>query len=1016
MKYYPSDITIPLADRKGLNRQCLKALGENTISMMPEEIYNNYTGIGGLHGLHYVDFGNYHDFSEAKKEIEQGQFFTPDALCAWVMDCLRPDEREKIADLTCGKGSFFNYVPVESNAFGCEIEPDSFAIAKALFPRAHIRNGDVRNYSSRIAFDLVVGNPPYNIAWDYRGKKMSSQCACILKMAEVLTPGGLLAVIVPESFLGETTAKIEKEQIYKLFNHVVQISLDANTFSYLGVRNFSTKLLILQRCADALAEAPYTPEIISCPNSEEVYNTYIAPAKDIKRREYPKMRLQQNRAIANADEKNRLFDLLLYQIKCHPKTKKHYEDCMYYREKYRTQQCPSGMIHTEWERVRIRSSDVVKKMKTVLAQQNEVEIDKIELVKKDSRIYYKAYSQKVENEAHRRTSGIPHRGIINRLVTWGSENEMEQCGIYTKLIKKKKKAYLLQTTPFVDMRENSEIKEWLTKWELSRIDENFQNQKIKLNAMQLQDTNLTLQKPYAYLQWSQGAGKTISGIAQGMYRLAKKQVNYVFVISSAISIEGTWAPFLEAYGIPHKVIRSRKDLRRVYPGDFVLITLGRVKNYKKQIKFITKLASNKLFLIYDEAQNSSALEENESIARLTKATLTCFAGLKYKLLMSGTSISNNVVEAYPQLYLLYNASCNMLSQASKLYTYSEDTDSYHERFNEYLGDPYPPYMKGRNLFRASHLPEKLTVFGVVKRTPDIFNAEELRNIISYTMITRTFAEVTGKDLERRQEICAVMTPKEKELYEVAVKEFSRLEYQYFHSTNLSERKKAQARIIAQIKIMLRICTCAGIFPEYRGDGMTGKLKAIFAEIAKHPNERVAIGVRQNKIVSEYARMAREFFPERPVITVTGNEFNPQQRRALVDGKLSDLSNAILISTQQSLCESISIDYIDHCFLAELHWNQSRMAQYYFRFIRYTSDRIKNIYCVNYPDSIETNLLHLLVAKERMLQFLKGNDISFEELFAEMGFDLSKHQGYVEKQYDENGRAELAWCQQDRIAA
>jgi hypothetical protein len=28
--------------------------------------------------------------------------------------------------------------------------------------------------------------------------------------------------------------------------------------------------------------------------------------------------------------------------------------------------------------------------------------------------------------------------------------------------------------------------------------------------------------------------------------------------------------------------------------------------------------------------------------------------------MSGTSINNNVIEAYPQLYLLYNASVNML--------------------------------------------------------------------------------------------------------------------------------------------------------------------------------------------------------------------------------------------------------------------------------------------------------------------------------------------------------------------
>ena len=93
-----------------------------------------------------------------------------------------------------------------------------------------------------------------------------------------------------------------------------------------------------------------------------------------------------------------------------------------------------------------------------------------------------------------------------------------------------------------------------------------------------------------------------------------------------------------------------------------------------------------------------------------------------------------------------------------------------------------------------------------------------------------------------------------------------------------------------------------------------------------------------------------------------------------------------------------------------------MAQFYYRFIRYTSTRLKHIYYVNYPESIETNLIHLLVSKERMLRFLKGQDISFDDLFAEMGFDLEKHQGYVDKQYDEEGRVELAWCKRERIAA
>ena len=93
---------------------------------------------------------------------------------------------------------------------------------------------------------------------------------------------------------------------------------------------------------------------------------------------------------------------------------------------------------------------------------------------------------------------------------------------------------------------------------------------------------------------------------------------------------------------------------------------GRVKNYKKYIQKIVRLASRKLFLIYDEAQNSSALEASDDVGKLTKATLACFGALRYKLLMSGTSINNNVVESYPQLLLLYNGSANMLCKARRL--------------------------------------------------------------------------------------------------------------------------------------------------------------------------------------------------------------------------------------------------------------------------------------------------------------------------------------------------------------
>ena len=1011
MKYESPDIKIRLPDRKLLNQKCLDVIAGGCTFMSPAEIFHSYTGIGGLHGLNFVDFSSYHDFSQAKKEIEQGQFFTPDALCAWAIDCIRPDQRHKVADLTCGKGSFFNHLPNEEKIYGCEIEPDSYAIALHMFDKSNLTLGDIRTYNPGVLFHLVVGNPPFHLNWTFNGKKMSSQTAYILKAAELLYPAGLLAVIVPDSFLGDSTPKIDKKRIYSQFNHVVQVALDPNAFSVLGVRNFPTKLLILQRQAKVIENVPYNPDVVDEKNSGCVYRHFVQPVLDATRKRAPEIQLQINREARANDETKRKESALLYQIKSHPRTSSRYLECKHYLHQYYTQKKPFRMSEKEWDRVRLRYKPVMDKIRSILCAQNKVEVDKVALVKNDSRIYYKAYSPKMQPKADALNDEMQMQRIT-QIVPFGGDVDMRKCGPYEKLMRKKQRVYRLQTTQFSDMKEDPTIRQWLENWELA---DKWGNQRKKLNAEQLHDTNLCLQKNYSYLHWSQGAGKTVSGVAQGMYRLAHGHTDYVIVASSAISIETTWAPFLATYRIPHKVIRKRADLRKVFPGDFILITLGRIKNYKKQIQKIVKLASRKLMLIYDEAQNSSALDESEDVGKLTKATLACFRSLKYKLLLSGTSINNNVIEAYPQLYMLYNASANMLCMARWLYYFSEESQDYVPFDNDRFARPYPPYVDGLYYFKHSHLPERLTVFGVVQRRQDIVNAEELREIIGYTMITRTFREVTGKNLERRRELRAVMTQAELDIYEVAVKQFDRLMSEYFKSLNMSARKLAQAKIIAQIKIMLRICTCATVMRDYEGSPITGKLQAIFSKIEQSPGKRIAIGVRQNNIVRAYAAAVRQYFPGRPVFVVTGSELQPHQRRDLIYGRFEDFEDSILICTQQSLSESISIDSVDICFISEFHWNDSRMAQFYYRFIRYTSTREKYIWYVNYPDSIETNLIYLLVAKERMLRFLKGQDISFEDLFAEMGFDLEHHQGAVFKGYDEEGHPQLYWGQQ-QIAA
>lgn len=112
-------------------------------------------------------------------------------------------------------------------------------------------------------------------------------------------------------------------------------------------------------------------------------------------------------------------------------------------------------------------------------------------------------------------------------------------------------------------------------------------------------------------------------------------------------------------------------------------------------------------------------------SKRTKAVLDCFRKVRYKLAMTGTVTRNNISECAPQLELLYNNSHNMLSWADTLYYYEKDSDG--EEYpncsdNPYYGRPIPAYKPGYTLFTNSHLPERITVFGVGKRNQDIFNA------------------------------------------------------------------------------------------------------------------------------------------------------------------------------------------------------------------------------------------------------------------------------------------------------
>lgn len=266
MKYQPQNLRFSLEQRRMLNEKVLYLIDSHSCAQYDitgDDIFNAYTGIGGLHGLSREDFDNYHEYSEQKKIFESGQFFTPPKLCELVMACLRLSEYDLVADLTCGMGNFFNHAPVETNVYGCELDLNAYRVARYLYPQANLVHGDIRAYQPDVRFDYVVGNPPFHLRWWLEdGSEMASQLYYCVKAAELLKPMGILALIVPQSFLADQFMDGNMIRVMEgRFRFLGQVILPDSAFSALGVNSMPTKLQFWQaRSSSSTEDGRYTTE------------------------------------------------------------------------------------------------------------------------------------------------------------------------------------------------------------------------------------------------------------------------------------------------------------------------------------------------------------------------------------------------------------------------------------------------------------------------------------------------------------------------------------------------------------------------------------------------------------------------------------------------------------------------------------------------------------------------------------------------------------------------------------
>ena len=991
---------IPRDKRAEVNEKILFAIDSGKDLIPKESIYNCYTGIGGLHNLKQTDFSSYHRYAEAKKEFEMGQFFTPHELCRSMVEILSPTSSEMVLDMCCGMGNFFNHLPNLHNTYGFDIDGRAVTVARHLYPEAHIEKCDIQQYRPEQRFDVIIGNPPFNLKFDCK----LSQEYYMDKAYDVLNPAGFLMVIVPVSFMqSEFWEKTRVANINSSFSFVGQTKLNPDAFDSMGVHNFSTKVMVFLRRSRHIEMQPY--------NADE-----FIPMEELKDRVRKTRVMKQRIRIDLMRETNRIdreeleafeyrLSKYMYELKAHAVLNRHIEKAEALVSKFRNQKPPENATNQqikEWERKKLTTGKVLGIIRKYITSQHSVPRKEVALVKTSYGFKLKPYAPRLLDKVTHKAASINDL-ILGRAELPVPETVTErnrlQIRAAEKLIRRKQKQYEMQNLRFADMEEDVNLKEYLDRSTFINKD----GEACEFTALQKHDLNLVLQKRYALLNWQQGSGKTAAVYYRARFLLKFRKVRNAIILAPAIATNMTWIPFLSVNRERFRVIRAESDLTNVPEGIFLVVSTSMLGKLRRGLVRYVKQTSRKLCLVFDESD-----EITNPTSQRTRNILCIFRRLKYKILDTGTTTRNNIAELYSQFELLYNNSVNMVCWSPQVYHENKEREIEEENNTDY-GSPFPAF-RGHVLFRACHCPGKATVFGIEKQNQDVYNKEELSELIRKTVITRKFRDFAGEKYKIQTHTVSP-SDGEREVYRVIIEEFCRICELYYNSTG-DAKKDAGLRLMRQIKLLIKACSVPHLIEGYSGDGIPNKTKYIEKLVRKIPG-KVAVGCTSIAAFDLYENHLRKCFPDRPVFVVKGDV--AFKRRQNIVTEFDSTINGILICTQQSLSSSVNIPACNQVILESLQWNIPRMEQFYFRFIRLDSKEMKDVHYVTYEDSVEQNLMALVLTKERLNEFIKTGEVKEQsEIFEEFDITMSVIDSLLVRTQDREGKIHISWGSQ-RIA-
>ena len=270
---FPTLKTLPVDELTPVSKSIVKFAFEDANNYMKNGVLLRQV-VNVIDEIDFTDYKERHAFNEIYEQIlkdlqaqrASGEFYSPRATTDFMVQVTNPQLGERVADFACGTGGFLtsslNHLIQQvttteerelynTSVFGIEKKAFPYLLAitnlllhdidNPMIVHGNSLEKNVRDYSEREKFEVILMNPPYGgseidgIKMNFPLELRSSETADLFMSVIMyrLKKDGRAGVILPDGFLfGEDGSKLAiKEKLIKEFNLHTIIRLPHSVFA-----------------------------------------------------------------------------------------------------------------------------------------------------------------------------------------------------------------------------------------------------------------------------------------------------------------------------------------------------------------------------------------------------------------------------------------------------------------------------------------------------------------------------------------------------------------------------------------------------------------------------------------------------------------------------------------------------------------------------------------------------------------------------------------------------------------